>query len=123
MSAAALTTTLALSTAVAFSEDDGFLAAASADTNVESRPQDSSGSVLPATTNTSLAEELLKSPPRGLNGAFPQLPGVDPVVAQRIGVLIALIAVLGVALPIVGTEGSSKNTAPGGDYELSLIHI
>lgn len=116
MSAAALTTALALSTAVAFSEEDGFLAVASADTPAESRPQDASVGVLPA-TNASLAEELLKSPPRGLNGAFPQLPGVDPVVAQRIGVLIALIAVLGVALPIVGTEGSSKNAAPDGDYE------
>lgn len=116
MSAAALTTALALSTAVAFSEEDGFPAVASADTPAESRPQDASVGVLPA-TNASLAEELLKSPPRGLNGAFPQLPGVDPVVAQRIGVLIALIAVLGVAIPIVGTEGSSKNTAPDGDYE------
>ena len=116
MSAAALTTALALSTAVAFSEEDGFPAVASADTPAESRPQDASVGVLPA-TNASLAEELLKSRPRGLNGAFPQLPGVDPVVAQRIGVLIALIAVLGVALPIVGTEGSSKNAAPDGDYE------
>ena len=44
---------------------------------------------------------------------IPEIPGVDPVVAQRIGVLVALVAILGIALPIVGTEGSSVANAEG----------
>lgn len=47
-----------------------------------------------------------------LQDFVPELPGVDPVVAQRIGTLLALVVILGIALPVVGTEGSSA--APGG---------
>lgn len=43
---------------------------------------------------------------------IPEIPGVDPVIAQRIGTLIALLVILGIALPVVGTEGSSY--APDG---------
>ena len=53
-----------------------------------------------------------------LSDVIPEIPGVDPVIAQRIGTLIALLVILGIALPVVGTEGSS-----GAGGTLSLIHI
>ena len=42
-----------------------------------------------------------------LSDFIPEIPGVDPVIAQRIGTLLALLVILGIALPVVGTEGSS----------------